>query len=326
MGTVDEITSRLLETRELESDYAPAVVRAVCSPDQSWRRSPFSVQQENLLKKNTGGVSIVMGVEAAGLADISRRLRAAFGDSVIELDNIVDRAGIRRVLAKRYNGKQSDLLKNGVLTIPSSAPWSGEWVRDAVEFVDAHPAAADAQVVFAADPNMVWAMLDANKNVFEELERLGVNLVSLAPWHEQAVRQWLDDCGFAIGPDGRKRVREVTGGWPLLLYRFYELSAGDESHWESHLGEVQITGPEREVWRAAFGLAGGLGTRVIGSLAVISPASEEYILGSMQEPGWTDLVARGLEWGRRLNLLRFSGQGRWEVDAAVQQLAQDLVV
>jgi hypothetical protein len=228
-------------------------------------------------------------------------------------------------LTERYTGKHRD-SEGVVLTIPASAPWTEEWVRDVIEFLRTHKAAAEAQVVFTGGPETVWAMLTSNRNVFEELEQLGVKLLSLAPWHEQAVRQWLDDCGYAIGPDGRKQVRELTGGWPLLLYRFHELSQGDESHWDSHLGQLQTAGPEREVLRGAFGLTAGLCARVIGSVAVISPASEEYIIGSVQEPGWAELVARGLEWGRRLNLLRFSSQGRWEVDSVIQQLAQDVVV
>ena len=138
--------------------------------------------------------------------------------------------------------------------------------------------------------------------------------MSLSPWHEQAVRQWLDDCGFAVGPDGRKRVRESTGSWPLLLYRFYQLASGDESHWNEHLGKVSVS-------TADFGLDAGQVARVVGSLAVVSPASEEYIVSSVQEAGWAELVARGLEWGRRLNLLRFSSQGRWDVNPVVQQLA-----
>jgi hypothetical protein len=323
MGTVDEITGKLLEEREPEADYTPAVARAVCSPDQSWRRSPFAGHQEDSLKNCASGVSIVAGVDGAGLADVSHRLRGLFGDAVADCSETTDRAELLRLLAECCIGKKRD-SRTGFVAVPPGVQWNEEWVRDAVELFQSNKSAP--RVVFTAGPEALWSMLESKRSVLDDLETLGVNVVSLFSWHEQAVRQWLDDCGFALGAEGRKLVQAVTGSWPLLLYRFYELSNGDESHWEGHLGAIEraAAGPERRKWRESFGLKCGPESRAIESLAVISPASEDYLVGSVQEPGWAELVGITLEWGRRLNLLHYSKEGRWELDWIVQQLSQDV--
>ena len=115
-----------------------------------------------------------------------------------------------------------------------------------------------------------------------------------------------------LDAEGRKLVHAVTGNWPLLLYRFYELSKGDESHWKGHLVDLErtIAGSDREAWRKSFGLNCGPETRVVESLAVISPASEDYLIESVKEPDWPELVRITLEWGRRSNLLHYSKEGR----------------
>ena len=322
MGTVDEITGKLLEEREPEADYAPAVARAVCSPDQAWRRSPLAGQQEDSLKNCPSGVSVVVGVEAAGLFDVPQRLRVLFGEAVADSSDTTDVKGFLRLLADSCAGKKRD-PKRTLVAVPSGVQWDEEWVRHAIEFLRENP--SGPRVAFTLGPEALWRMLALNSSVFDEMEVLGANVLSLLPWHQQVVRQWLDDCGFALDTEGRKLIHAVTGNWPLLLYRFYELSKGDESHWEGHLAALKRTtaGADRKVWRKSFGLNCGPETRVAESLAVISPASEDYLIESVKEPGWSELVRITLEWGRRLNLLHYSQDGRWELDWTVQQLAQD---
>jgi len=322
MGTVDEITSKLLEEREPEADYTPAVARAVCSPDQGWRRSPFAGHQEDSLKNCLGGVSVVVGLEAAGLLDVPQRLRVLFGEAVADSGETTDVGGFVRFLADSRAGKKRD-PKRSFVVVPPDVRWDEEWVRHAIEFFRQNP--SGPRVAFTLGPGELWRMLALNNGVFAEMEALGTNVVSLLPWHQQVVRQWLDDCGFALDAEGRKRIHKVTGNWPLPLYRFYELSKGDESHWEAHLAALERTtaGADPQVWRKPFGLIGGPETRVIESLAVISPTSEDYLIESVKEPGWSELVRITLEWGRRLNLLRYSMEGRWELDSTIQQLAQD---
>ena len=115
-----------------------------------------------------------MGVAAAGLADVPGRLRAMFGDALVELDGATDRLANRSVLAAHIGEKSRD-MRPGAFMIPAGAPWTEEWVRDAAEFVRVHRAASKLQVIFVAGPASVWAMLEANKNVFDDMEPLGVN-------------------------------------------------------------------------------------------------------------------------------------------------------
>jgi hypothetical protein len=67
----------------------------------------------------------------------------------------------------------------------------------------------------------------------------GLTPIQLGPWHDTALRQWLEDCGF--GPrdrDERARITAVTGNWPWLLQRFYQESRSDPTRWEQALTVV----------------------------------------------------------------------------------------
>ena len=55
MGTADEIEAKLVETRELESDYAPAVARAVCSPMKSGDAVRSQASRRKPSRKTRGG-------------------------------------------------------------------------------------------------------------------------------------------------------------------------------------------------------------------------------------------------------------------------------
>lgn len=43
--------------------------------------------------------------------------------------------------------------------------------------------------------------------------------MSLMPWHDSFLRQWLTDCNMHADPDSRKAITDVCGHWPQFIYR-----------------------------------------------------------------------------------------------------------
>ncbi|MDZ7962902.1 MAG: hypothetical protein RMY34_34405 [Aulosira sp. DedQUE10] len=59
--------------------------------------------------------------------------------------------------------------------------------------------------------------------------------MTLKPWHDVALRQWLQDCNYPSDKESRDKVTAVTGNWPGLIYSFYRNSKSDVHNWELHL-------------------------------------------------------------------------------------------
>ncbi|WP_426583040.1 hypothetical protein [Dapis sp. BLCC M229] len=76
--------------------------------------------------------------------------------------------------------------------------------------------------------------------------------VSLKPWHDVALWQWLEDCSFPSNKEVREKITNVTGNWSFLLQKFYQLANSEPSRWQDALDnlEQQLQNPEfvREVY------------------------------------------------------------------------------
>jgi hypothetical protein len=63
--------------------------------------------------------------------------------------------------------------------------------------------------------------------------------LSLKPWHDVALRQWLQDCNFPSDKNSREKITIGTGNWSTLLYRFYQNSKSDIHRWEFYLEGIK---------------------------------------------------------------------------------------
>src|SRR5262249_36930003 len=150
---------------------------------------------------------------------------------------------------------------------------------------------------------------------------LGCRLMSLEPWRDPAVRQWLEECGF--GPTdqgGRKELYAVTGNWPWLLQEFHRLCKSPGA-WGDHLRRLS-TDLEGKTLRAEFLRAGGLegeqNVAVLRQLAAYAPVSETDFLTAFPE-GKAEEVRAVLCWAEWLQLAYLVEQG-WVLDPVLARL------
>ncbi|MBR8839969.1 MAG: hypothetical protein DSM106950_39720 [Stigonema ocellatum SAG 48.90 = DSM 106950] len=82
LGTEVEIEEQLLKSREAPPDYDPETFRSAMQNDSFWR-SPLTVQQESALRRRENGVSIIFGSLAAGLDELKDFLLLAVGQEFL---------------------------------------------------------------------------------------------------------------------------------------------------------------------------------------------------------------------------------------------------
>lgn len=321
MGTEEEIQAQLLSSREAPTEYEPATFRAAfgkANPDAVSRRSPLTALQESELRsRNRNGISIIFGCSAAGLEELPDFLISTFGhEFFIHIDSAFDRVGF----AKHLN----DLgfrVKDGttLMLISPTCPWSEFWVDDALQKLRGLRSKTSlVHIAFVADPEAAWRWAGPHSPGGE----LSIQTISLKPWHDAALRQWLDDCGLPSDKSSRERITHITGNRPILLQRFYQRSKADPHRWKHYLEELDTTLHEPKV---ADELVRSLGLtvhdprKVWRDLAALGEVSAEDLAGVIEDvPG--DIVQQSLRWADLLSLVIPVGHGSWRIDPWVGRL------
>ena len=136
---------------------------------------------------------------------------------------------LREAIARQQNGTT-------LLYVPPTCDWDDHWVEEAHQSLN-HFTVQNSHVrlAFVADPARAWRLVNQQATAFDLLPGKNTVSYSLKPWHDDALRQWLDDRDFNIDETGRERVTAVTGNWPMLLEYFYQRSQVDSFHWMEHL-------------------------------------------------------------------------------------------
>ena len=250
-----------------------------------------------------GEEPIIFGCRAAGLDELEDFLELAFGkEFLVTYDNLFDKVDFGRRLSDLSNREKDGVTL--VLVLPTCL-WSEYWVNEAVEKVHALKSKSKfVRIVFVADPQLTWQLLSPTTPVLNALIKQGATIFSLQPWHDTALRQWLEDCGF--GPrdqGGRKRLTAVTGNWPLLLGEFYQRCKSDPHRWERSLQELE------EDLKKPFAQ----------DVAELGEASLEELI-TVIEGLPSEVVQQSLSWSDLLHLTTPVKNGCWCVDDIVARI------
>jgi len=323
MGTEEEIQAQLLSSREAPTEYEPATFRAAfgkANPDAVSRRSPLTALQESELRSRTrNGVSIIFGCSAAGLEELPDFLISTFGhEFFIHIDSAFDRVGF----AKHLNDL-GEREKDGttLMLISPTCPWSELWVDDALQKLRGlRSKTSFVHIAFVADPEAAWRSAGQHSPGGE----LSIQTISLKPWHDAALRQWLDDCGLPSDKSSRERITHITGNWPILLRRFYQRSNADPHRWKHYLEELDTTLHDPKVADElvrSLGLTVHEPRKVLRDLAALGEASAEDLAGVIEDvPG--DIVQQSLRWADLLSLVIPAGHSSWRIDPWVGRLLE----
>ncbi len=318
MGTAEEIEHNLLRDRELPQQFQSASFRAHDPRNSDVpSRSPLTYDQEGRLRANSNGVSVVCGLKSSGYDHVLRFLsQREASDSYVELTESSDHLGFGKELDRHLDRRTEGTT---IYAVPDKVPWSENWVGRALESVQRlRSEDRYARVLFMADPSHLFQLLSA----LEELIPRGLQWVSLRPWKEEFLRQWMEDVGFQDTRDVRRDVIGRTGGWPMLLTRLYDLvrDKGLASGLD-YLDRGMIDPHSIADCLRDFGLDDPVRKNVLLCLAQLGEADFEGLETVVDDEGINaDSLQRVLKWAELLHLVRRVEENSWQPDGVVARL------
>jgi hypothetical protein len=341
LGTREEIEAELLSNAEREPPlvYEAATFRSAYHRQgqiEPHRRSPLTAQQEAELRAQTNGVTIIFGTPTAGLDTLLDFLELAFGQEIVRVEDVSDAAAF----ARRLTALRDECTRDAVTLILVSArcPWTARWAEEATGWISRRRTKdAFVRVVFVADPQTTWALTSTENDLLEQLITQGVSTLTLRPWHDTALRQWLEDNRFApCDKAARERITNVTGNWPRLLQAFYDKAraaarvrgadkaGADLLRWEDALTALEAdlaAVPRARDEAHALGLRLPAARRVIEALHALDGASvadlESVLEGSDLLPVPVEATVR---WADRLGLVALRAREVWQLDSLAERI------
>jgi len=220
------------------------------------------------------------------------------------------------------------------LLVTANCPWSDLWIGEALDKVKGLKSSTSfVRIAFVADPGTAWRIVSQAPGLLTSYQESGVTNFTVRPWHENALKQWLDECCI-IASEKRQRdnIAEITGNWPVLLRKLHEaLKEPGRKHgdWTVALGRVRefLSGEEnRTEIRRLFGIESLPFTNVLSDLYVLRdapPTCEE--LAALTDGASREDVERLLRWGDLVGVVSPVGDGRWRLDPVVGSLMSQMM-
>ncbi len=329
LGTVETIEAELESCCQWPdpAEYNPAAFRAAIHDARGkmdpTQRSPLTAKQESDLRSRQNGVAVVVGCNAAGLERLGAFLEPACGREFFSaLDNVADEASLSRRLDDLRNREKDGVT---LVLVASHHPWTPRWVEKAREKVSRLMSpGAFVRVVFVAGPSQAWAMAGEWSSNVQNLLESGVRKISLTPWHESAIRQWLDDCGFGNeAQENWSHILDVTGGWPALLYDFLHNTGPDRDRWREALdatGKSLRARDQIEKWCGSFGIDACKRRDILHEWASSGPWTIQD-LAELLETSSVE-VQTVVRWAELLSLAAPVGDDAWRLDSIVAKVVQ----
>ena len=333
MGTQPEIEAELLRPREAPPEYEPATFRSPLVKNKAdSRRSPLTAQQESELLRREYGVSIIFGCQAAGIDDLRVFMEAAFSKKdckIHYLENLSDRSDFSQRLTEISNRRKKDTTT--LVVVSPTTPWSNDWVDDTIKKIKRLTKENSfIQLVFVADPQKAWQLVIHNSTGFDCFKEL--RFFSLKPWHDAALRHWLEDVNLPSELEVRKKITAVTGNWSNLLQEFYQFSQANPHCWQDSLVELKNQFNKSDKLINSMGFDGCEPQRklVMRTLAEWGEAAAVEELIEVLDDVSPEIVKQTLRWAEILSLvshlgnLKQDGKDYWEIDSVVGCLLKSM--
>ncbi|WP_333398597.1 AAA family ATPase [Microcoleus sp. K4-B3] len=335
MGTQREIETELLRLdRKAPPEYEPATFRSplLVKNKADSRRSPLTVQQESDLLRREYGVSIIFGCQAAGIDDLRVFMEAAFSKKdckIHYLENLSDRSDFSQHLTEISNRRKKDTTT--LVVVSPTTPWSKDWVDEAIKKIKRlKKEDSFIQLVFVADPQKAWQLVIPNSIGLDSFKEL--RFFSLKPWHDAALRHWLEDAKLPSGLEVRKKITEVTGNWSNLLQEFYQFSQANPHRWQDSLAELknQFNNSDKLINSMGFDGCEPQRKLVMRTLAQWGEAAAVEELIEVLDDVSPEIIKQTLRWADILSLVshlgnqKQDGKDYWQIDPVVGRLLESM--
>lgn len=317
LGNRDEIETVLARTRQPAVEFDSAVFHPQLRiQNGSHLRHPLTFQQLSEILRHGNTVTAIAGTAAADIEELGGCLKAFVEQSGTGVCHVIDGVVDHQAFAAQLNALVEKRDKKGhtVIVVPSSVPWAGLWVSEAKEKLSHLKSPTGyVAVCFIADPNTLWGTFSDDK-----LNELGIPWISLLPWRETFVHQYLEDQQLLMTTE---TIRDATGFWPGLLYPLVDkcTQVRDLERHAKTAKEMLKDHHAAEKLFAKFGLNVAVTVPVLRTLAELGQASEPGDLSEFSEVP-IDMVNRVLAWGELLGIARREGAHYWRLDEVVEQI------
>ncbi|MCC3410492.1 MAG: sigma-70 family RNA polymerase sigma factor [Microcoleus sp. PH2017_06_SFM_O_A] len=334
MGTQPEIEAELLRHREPPHEYEPATFRSplLVKNKADSQRSPLTVKQESELLLREYGVSIIFGCQAAGIDDLRVFMEAAFSKKdckVHYLENLSDRSDFSQRLTEISNRRKKDTTT--LVVVSATTSWSKDWVDEAIKKIKRlKKEDSFLQLVFVAYPQKAWQLVIHNWTGFDSFKEL--RFLSLKPWHDAALRHWLEDANLPSKLEVRNKITAVTGNWSNLLQEFYQFAQANPHCWQDSLAQLKNQFNKSDKLINSMGFDGCEPQRklVMRTLAEWGEAVAIEVLIEVLDDVPPEVVKQTLRWAELLSLVshlgnqKQDGKDYWQIDPVVGRLLESM--
>jgi hypothetical protein len=300
LGTEQEISSELSSCYQLElpPQYEPKYFRRSFDEKHLLHRSPLTVSQESELKNKKHQALILSGCSASGLEDVPKALASFFEAPFYkELKDIQNLEGFQEFLSQ-WGKRESD--GTTLVLISENSPWDLHWIQAAQDKIKKFTSKSSfATFLFLANPQKIW---DFGKD-FEETK---IPILTLEPWHDLALRHWLEDSGIFITKEERQKITDYTGNWPKLFSPFYESKDPSplnhlENQLEERYGLSTLAHPEKRLELLSLFAFPPQTLPLLRLIAEYKEPLDEQTLVDLGEDAL--LVGQTLRWAHHLHFL-----------------------
>jgi hypothetical protein len=320
LGTRTEIENELLDasTKEPPTPYEASTFHRSL-PDDPWRRSPLTAEQESQILSDGNGVAIIFGTRLGGMGEVKEFLRAAANSATLICPT--DVFTLEDFVRMLREPQHADRDGQTVILLTEDTPWTDDWVHRSLEELKRRKSKKKSlRVLFLADTKKGWTWTRLTERDTNDISSAAITEISLKPWSDSALRNWIYDIGLTTtNSEGFKRITEVTGNWSLLLHELGIQSRSGTHRWKEHLENIESewlatvrTSPVFDLIEEAVPL--------LRTMAMLNESVTAEDLCHLEPRLSKSLVSRVLKWADRFSIVACEGQSKWRLDPVIRRL------
>lgn len=317
LGNRDEIETVLIRNRQPSVEFDSAVFHPQLKmPGGDHIRHPLTFQQLSEILRTDNTVTAIAGTLASGIGDLEESLRNYIQQSGLGTFHLVDAVADHHAFGSRLKELLERRTKEGhtVIMVSSSAPWTSLWIREAKQMLDRlRSPSSFVAVCFIADPKTLWGAVSDDS--FAELD---IPWISLLPWRESFVRQYLEDLQLSSSIDA---IRKASGFWPRLIYPLVDKCTQvlELERRANDSAEKLNTPDAAEKLLLLFGLNSRQAAPLLQTMGELGQATDPIDLAEFSETP-IDVVKHVMDWGALLGIVKREGANYWQLDGIVEKI------
>lgn len=237
LGSHKQIEDKMLHFSEREIKKTLDLgSHRVSFPGDQRRISPLTFLQNQQIFDPNNLISVFFGSKASGIEDIPEFLtRSLQGEKVLVITTneiMLFKKRVVETMAFASTEKTRSLI-----VVPSSIPWTKEWIDEARQLIGSKWPNRGFRAVFLGDYSS--ALSSPQEFLAEQLSNNGVVVSTLKPVSEDATEKWLQELGIVDTKKLLNILRDSTGFWPTLMQKATSVKSKRVEAMENHLLELE---------------------------------------------------------------------------------------